>query len=199
MKPVFVKSAIVVLAVSLSGCSLFRSAPSAPSPDMRSDTLPAPLVVTPVRNDSETDAAAAAARSCSESEMALALQAVTDSKLAAQVAVRTYYFGTNASDLSDALAPGLAAHATLLKARPMLKLQVAGHTDERGTHDYNLALGERRANAVAKYLISQGVAEAQIISTSLGKEKPAVDGHDEAAWAKNRRVEVDYRNCAALN
>lgn len=197
MKPVFTKSAIAaVLAVSLSGCSLFRTAPTDPSADMRSDSLPAPLVVASVRSDSD-DAAAAATRSCSDTEMAFALKALPDAKLAAQVAERTYYFGTNADSLAEV--DSLAAHAALLKARPMLRLLVAGHTDERGTHDYNLALGERRANAVAKFLVSQGVGEGQITATSLGKEKPAVDGHDEAAWAKNRRVELDYRNCAALN
>lgn len=197
MKPLCTQSAIAaLLAVSLSGCSLFRTAATDPSADMRSDSLPAPMVVAPVRSDSD-DAAAAATRSCSETEMALALQALPDARLAAQVAERIYYFGTNASEL--AAADSLGAHAALLKARPMLKLLVAGHTDERGTHDYNLALGERRANAVAKFLISQGVGEGQITATSMGKEKPAVDGHDEAAWSKNRRVELDYRNCAALN
>lgn len=197
MKPLLTQSALaIVLAVSLAGCSLFRSAPVDPSADMRADSLPAPLVVAPVRSDSD-DATAAATRSCSETEMAFALQALPDARLAVQIAERTYYFATNADSLSDA--DSLAAHAALLKARPMLRLLVAGHTDERGTHDYNLALGERRANAVAKFLISQGVGEGQITATSLGKEKPAVDGHDEAAWAKNRRVELDYRNCAALN
>jgi len=70
------------------------------------------------------------------------------------------------------------------------RIRLEGHADERGTREYNLALGERRANAVAKYLQANGIASSRIETVSYGKEKPADPGHDEAAWAKNRRVEI---------
>ena len=66
------------------------------------------------------------------------------------------------------------------------------HTDERGSREYNIGLGERRAQAVRRALLLQGVAEAQISTVSYGEERPAVAGHDEAAWSKNRRVEIVY-------
>lgn len=75
-----------------------------------------------------------------------------------------------------------------IKAGSQVRLE--GHADERGTREYNLALGERRANAVAQYLEANGVAKSRIEIISYGKERPADNGHDESAWAKNRRVEV---------
>jgi peptidoglycan-associated lipoprotein len=70
---------------------------------------------------------------------------------------------------------------------PRVKIQVEGHCDERGTNEYNLALGERRANAAKKYLVSLGVSTDRISSISYGEEKPLDAGHNEEAWSKNRR------------
>ena len=70
---------------------------------------------------------------------------------------------------------------------------IEGHADERGTREYNLALGERRANAVQSYLLSQGASRNQIEVVSYGEEKPAMNGHDQMSWEKNRRVEIVYR------
>ncbi|RPE70696.1 peptidoglycan-associated lipoprotein [Tibeticola sediminis] len=85
------------------------------------------------------------------------------------------------------------AHARYLRADPKRHAVLEGHTDERGGREYNLALGQKRAEAVARALSLLGVGSAQVEAVSFGKEKPAVDGHDEAAWAKNRRVEIKYR------
>jgi len=74
-----------------------------------------------------------------------------------------------------------------------LMVRLEGHADERGTREYNLALGERRANAVQAYLMSQGAARSQIEVVSYGEEKPASTGHDQASWEQNRRVEIVYR------
>lgn len=106
--------------------------------------------------------------------------------------IRVFYFGTNLSDITALSYGGLNAHAQYLKGKPQAKLQIGGHTDERGTREYNLALGERRANAVARYLVGLGVQADQLSVVSYGKEKPAADGSDEESWAKNRRVELDY-------
>ena len=87
----------------------------------------------------------------------------------------------------------LDQHAGVLANNPRLTVRLEGHADERGTREYNLALGERRANAVQSYLLSQGASRSQIEVVSYGEEKPAMSGHDQMAWEKNRRVEIVYR------
>jgi peptidoglycan-associated lipoprotein len=87
----------------------------------------------------------------------------------------------------------LEAHARFLKANPSRKVSIEGHTDERGGREYNLALGQKRAEAVRRALALLGVSDSQMEAVSFGKEKPALEGHDEAAWAKNRRAEIVYR------
>ena len=82
----------------------------------------------------------------------------------------------------------LKENAALLKKFPNVKVQIEGHCDERGTVEYNLALGERRANRTKDYLVSLGISAARISTISYGKEKPLDPGHDEEAWAKNRRA-----------
>jgi peptidoglycan-associated lipoprotein len=81
----------------------------------------------------------------------------------------------------------LKGDAALFKKYPKVKIQIEGHCDERGTTEYNLALGERRANSAKKYLISLGIPESRISIISYGKERPLDPGHNEEAWAKNRR------------
>ena len=87
----------------------------------------------------------------------------------------------------------LDQHANVLANNPRLMVRLEGHADERGTREYNLALGERRANAVQSYLLSQGASRGQIEVVSYGEEKPAMNGHDQMSWEKNRRVEIVYR------
>lgn len=102
------------------------------------------------------------------------------------------YFGFDKYDISSEFSQMLDAHAAFLRNNPSYKVTVEGHADERGTPEYNIALGERRANAVKMYLQGKGVSADQISIVSYGKEKPAVLGHDEAAWAKNRRAVLVY-------
>jgi peptidoglycan-associated lipoprotein len=87
----------------------------------------------------------------------------------------------------------LNKHARFLAANSSARLRLEGHADERGTREYNLALGERRANAVRGYLTSQGAGTYQIEVISYGEEKPAIDGHNAQSWTANRRVELIYR------
>lgn len=84
-----------------------------------------------------------------------------------------------------------AQKASFLKVHPELKLRIEGHCDERGTTEYNLALGERRANEVRKYLGNLGIADSRLATISFGKERPVDPGHNEEAWAKNRRAHFD--------
>lgn len=106
--------------------------------------------------------------------------------------VSTFYFDYDSSTLHPDETASLQAHAAWLAKTPGAHLRVEGNCDERGTREYNMALGERRAKAVAAFLTSNGAADSQLEIISYGKEKPAVDGHDEAAWSKNRRVELHY-------
>jgi len=107
--------------------------------------------------------------------------------------VRTFYFDFDKSDLKPASRMPLLAHAAYLVANPSMKIQLNGYTDDRGTQEYNLALGERRAKAVERFLVINGVSRSQINVTSYGKLNPVATGNNDAAWAKNRRVELLYK------
>ncbi|MCB9983511.1 MAG: peptidoglycan-associated lipoprotein Pal [Rhodospirillales bacterium] len=97
------------------------------------------------------------------------------------------FFGTDRYDLSGEARQTLDKQAAWLEQYPSLNVTVEGHADERGTREYNLALGERRANSVRNYLSALGIAPSRIQTISYGKERPAVPGADESAWAQNRR------------
>ena len=99
------------------------------------------------------------------------------------------YFDFDSATLSDSARSTITANAAVITRNPGVKVRVEGHCDERGSDEYNLAIGERRAKAAAQYLKSLGVGAERITTVSFGKEKPADPGHDEAAWAKNRRDE----------
>ena len=99
----------------------------------------------------------------------------------------TVLFGYDSSALSSAAIATLDAQAALLNAKPSFRVKIEGHADERGTREYNLALGERRAAATRDYLLAKGVDGSRIRIVSYGKERPAVVGSNEDAWAKNRR------------
>lgn len=106
---------------------------------------------------------------------------------------KVVYFDYDSYLVKPEFAPVLDGHTKLMKKDAQRKLVVQGHTDERGSREYNLALGTRRAEAVRKELVLRGVADERIEATSAGMEQPADPGHDEAAWAKNRRAELTYR------
>ncbi|MDR1026003.1 MAG: peptidoglycan-associated lipoprotein Pal [Lactobacillus sp.] len=97
------------------------------------------------------------------------------------------YFAFDSSSLSSDAVEALDTQVKWLKKNEKINVVVQGHCDERGTREYNLALGERRANAIKQYLVSQGVASNRVSTISYGKERPEVLGNNEAAWAKNRR------------
>ncbi|WP_300973002.1 peptidoglycan-associated lipoprotein Pal [Sphingomonas sp. LHG3406-1] len=100
----------------------------------------------------------------------------------------TIYFGTDQSDISADAQATLRAQAKWLVANPNVRASVEGHADERGTREYNQALGERRAQAAKLFLMAQGVPENQLLTISWGKERPVATGSDESAWAQNRRA-----------
>jgi peptidoglycan-associated lipoprotein len=106
---------------------------------------------------------------------------------------RVIYFDYDSFQVKPEFAATLDAHAKFLKADPKRRVVLQGHTDERGGREYNLALGQKRAEAVRRALGVLGVSDAQLEAVSFGEEKPAATGLDEAAFAKNRRVEFAYR------
>ena len=108
------------------------------------------------------------------------------------LAKRTIYFDFDSSEIKGEGTDIVAAHAKYLSKTGGMKVRLEGHTDERGSREYNIGLGERRAQAVRRALLLQGAAEGQISTVSYGEERPAAAGNDEAAWAKNRRVEIVY-------
>lgn len=108
------------------------------------------------------------------------------------LATRTIYFEFDQSDIRSEFIEVLRAHAAYLNGNRAANLRIEGHADERGSREYNIGLGERRANAVRRFLEAEGVSPAQIGTVSYGEERPVAFGHDEISWAQNRRAELVY-------
>lgn len=103
-----------------------------------------------------------------------------------------FYFDFDQSTIKSDSLEALRAHAQYLNENPNARVRLEGHADERGTREYNVALGERRGNAVAKYLRLNGVSSSKMEVISYGEEKPVAYGHDDQSWSANRRVEIVY-------
>ncbi len=131
---------------------------------------------------SETPAVTVAA---TNEEPTLALNADSDSGKAGPL--QTVYFDYNSAALTSDSKSTLKANAEFLKSNKAIEVQVEGHCDERGSVQYNIALGEKRAKAVKEYLTALGIAGKRLSTISFGKERPVGFGHDETAWGKNRR------------
>ena len=109
------------------------------------------------------------------------------------LAKRSIYFDFDSYAVRDDYQPLLQQHSQYLKSHPERHVLIQGNTDERGTSEYNLALGQKRAEAVRRAMSLLGVADTQMEAVSLGKEKPQATGHDEASWAQNRRADLVYQ------
>lgn len=130
------------------------------------------------RQDSIDRANAAAAAAAEQASMRAALTQVI-------------HFDYDQSNLKDDARAALDAMVPILNANPDVTIRIAGHADERGSDEYNLALGQRRAATAKKYLTDHGVADARITTISYGEERPVAQGHDESAWSQNRRDEFE--------
>ena len=106
---------------------------------------------------------------------------------------RIIYFDFDSYTIKPEYQSVIDGHARFLKANPQRRVSIEGHTDERGGREYNLALGQKRSEAVRRALGLLGVGDSQVEAVSFGKEKPAVPGSSEDAWAQNRRAEIAYR------
>jgi peptidoglycan-associated lipoprotein len=164
----------ILLALGLAACS---STPTNDAPTPPIETRPGPSdtqtgVVTPPNTGSS------------------GLSALKDPKNI--LSKRSVYFEYDKYEIQPAYQPLVEAHAKFLGAQPQMKVLIQGNADERGSSEYNLALGQKRAEAVKKALALLGARDAQLEAVSLGKEKPRALGHDEAAWAENRRSDILY-------
>jgi peptidoglycan-associated lipoprotein len=121
----------------------------------------------------------------SNDAISLELNGDSDSNKAGQL--KTIYFAYDSSAISSDSRETLKANAEFLKANTTVTVQVEGHCDERGSVQYNLALGERRAKSVREFLVASGIAKNRVTVISFGKERAVAFGHDEEAWSKNRR------------
>ena len=135
---------------------------------------------------SSSSATAAGSTSSLASSSTTATQ-MSDAEKLAQVG-NTVYFGFDSSELAGEAQATLDRQAAFLNVNPTMVVIIEGHADERGTREYNLALGDRRAVAVRDYLLAKGLNAARVRTVSYGKERPAVSGSNEEAWAKNRRA-----------
>jgi peptidoglycan-associated lipoprotein len=150
-----------------------------------------PATTTTVTNQIDTTGLSEDATLNAQNLQGASSKGVTAANRAA-LAKRVVYFDYDSSSLSNADIQTLQGHAQFLMANANSRVALAGHTDERGTREYNMALGERRAKAVESFLVAQGVNAAQLEAVSYGKEMPVNLGHNEAAWKENRRVEINY-------
>ncbi len=150
--------------------------------------------MTPSSSQAAADAAAAAAAAnAAAARNANAANSAARADMGVgPVAERTLYFGFDDFTINSADADLLARHARYLATVPNTPVRVEGHTDERGSAEYNLALGQRRADAVGRALSTLGVRDSMIESVSWGEQKPAAMGQGENAWSRNRRAELIY-------
>ncbi len=108
------------------------------------------------------------------------------------LANRTIYFDFDSAKISDESLAALEVHGNFVSGNGDVSVRLEGHTDERGSREYNIALGDRRAQSVRRVLLFQGASVDQVDTVSYGEEQPAMLGHEETAWSKNRRVELIY-------
>lgn len=190
------RSSIVVAALAMLAVTACKKKPE-PAPAPAPAPAPEPPKVNQDSIDAARRAAEEAARKAAADEAARRAAAAEAARLEAEAAsaraaiAEMVYFDFNKDDIRDDAKPTLDAKVGILNANAALRLRIAGHTDDRGSDEYNLALGQRRAAAVQRYLVSHGVDASRFETVSFGKERPAVQGEDEAAWAKNRRAEFE--------
>jgi len=142
----------------------------------------------------EDDAKEDALQAANEAAAAAAVLAQQEEEEIAQALAHIIYFDFDQSTIKAEYRAALNGHAAYLSQNPSANIVLEGNADERGTREYNIALGERRGNAVSRYLVVQGVSVDAIEVVSFGEERPVNAGHNSAAWAENRRVEIRYIN-----
>ncbi len=179
MNRLFVAASVVLLAV---GC--VHAKPEAP----KVAEAPPATVAAPAPAGPQT---CTADRECADGQLCIRNTCVDISLGLAECQMFRVQFGFNATDFDAAAKTDLERMARCLRASQSLHLMIEGNADERGTEEYNMQLGSKRASAVEKYLIALGVSDSQVKTVSYGENKPVCTEQDEACWAKNRRAAVN--------
>jgi peptidoglycan-associated lipoprotein len=176
---------LCVISAGLAGCA---------SPvDLNTDT-PAPVESrTSGRDPAAGSSGVTTVNASPETTGSLPASSSKDAKESQGILARVVYFDFDSFAVKEDSRPTIQGHAKALSADGAKRITIEGHTDERGGREYNLALGQKRAEAVAKALVLLGSKDNQIESVSFGKERPAALGTDDASWAKNRRAEISPR------
>jgi peptidoglycan-associated lipoprotein len=133
-----------------------------------------------------------------DSIAAVAAAAAAENEAVRMAFASTIHFDFDRSEIKAEWVTALDAKVAVMMANPSMSISVVGHADERGSDEYNIALGNRRALAVKRYMVDRGIAENRIQTSSLGEARPMVDAHNEAAWAQNRRAEFSIVGMANL-
>ena len=192
------KSVSLLLMLGLSVATAASSCGGNPAPQNTTPAIDTAAENQRVR-DSIAAAEAEAARRAQEEADRLRQQQQADSLAAlnrsseeVSATLRTMiHFDYDKANIRSEDMGGLDAKVAIMQANPDLRIRIGGHCDERGSDEYNLALGNRRAQAAKQYLVSHGVDAGRIETQSWGEERPFVDGHDESAWSQNRRDEFE--------
>ena len=180
----------LTLTLALAGCQTTKPAASVQAPvETRS-----PVPIDPAAAAAATGAAVSAPVVAPMSRVSTVdLSQSPENGALASAAMRVVYFDFDSFVVKDEFRGVVEGHAKALAAERNKKLIIEGHTDERGGREYNLALGQKRAEAVARSLALLGAGSGQVEAVSFGKERPAAQGSDESAWARNRRAELKDR------
>lgn len=184
------RSAVILVGLTLAGACARRQPPPPPQPTVNQDSINAEQA----RRDSIARAEAARQDSISRAQQEAERQrAEREAAVAAARSALTapVYFAYDSDALSDTAQATLDQKLAVINANPSVRIRIAGNTDARGSAEYNLALGQRRAASVKRYLTQRGVSADRIETVSYGEERPAAQGTDESAYAQNRRAEFE--------
>jgi peptidoglycan-associated lipoprotein len=181
-------AALAMSCLAVAACKKKPAPPPAPvaAPAAQAAPPPAPPRVNQDSIDRANRDRAAGAAAAAERDRLAAAAARARATMGQQI-----YFDFDKDDIRDDQRATLDAKVPILNANPNARIRIGGHTDDRGSDEYNLALGQRRSASAKRYLVSRGIAELRIETVSFGKERPAVQGENEDAWAKNRRDEFE--------
>jgi peptidoglycan-associated lipoprotein len=193
------KSVSLLLVLGLSAATVAGSCGGSPAPENPTPNADSAAAAEQRMRDSLAAVEADAARRRQEEEERIRQQREADAAAAAAAAseevrntlARMIHFDLDRSNIRPDDMGTLDHKVAILQANPDLRIRVGGHCDERGSDEYNLALGNRRAQSTKQYLVSHGVDASRIETQSWGEERPIVDGHDESAWSQNRRAEFE--------
>lgn len=187
-------AALAIVTVGAAACS--RPAPPPPAPVINQDSIDAANARREAEARARAEAEERARREAAERAAREAAERAERERAAAVAAARNafamaIYYDYDKSELKADARATLDAKLPLMRANPNVRIRIAGHTDERGSDSYNIALGQRRAAAAKRYLVDAGIAADRIETVSFGEDRPAAMGSNESAWSQNRRSEFE--------